>query len=68
MSNESTKLNITYYSNFKQEMDSGSFDKYLEKDFFTKKTNIGIHNDDYIFEMDKKLIKGLAPKDNKKHL
>ena len=44
LSNENIKLNITYYSNFKQEMDSRSFDKYLEKDFFTKKTNIGILN------------------------
>ncbi len=64
--NENTKLNITYYSNFKQEMDSGSFDKYLEKDFFTKKTNIGIHNDDYIFEMDKKLIKRVGSQGQQK--
>ena len=66
LSNENTKLNITYYSNFWQEMDGGSFDKYLEKDFFTKKTNIGIHNDDYIFEMDKKLIKRVGSQGQQK--
>lgn len=66
LSNENTQLNITYYSNFKQEMDSRSFDKYLEKDFFTKKTNIGIHNDDYIFEMDKKLIKRVGSQGQQK--
>ena len=47
-------------------MDNISFDKYLEKDFFTKKTNIGIHNDDYIFEMDKKLIKRVGSQGQQK--
>ena len=40
--------------------------KNLEKDFFTKKTNIGIHNDDYIFEMDKKLIKRVGSQGQQK--
>ena len=38
----------------------------LTKDFFTKKTNIGIHNDDYIFEMDKKLIKRVGSQGQQK--
>ena len=32
-------------------MDTSIFDESLEKDFFTKKTSIGIHNDDYLFKM-----------------
>jgi len=39
---------------------------YLEKDFFTKKKNIGIHNEDYIFEMDKKLIKRVGSQGQQK--
>ena len=38
----------------------------MEKDFYTKKTNIGIHNDDYIFEMNNKLIKRIGSQGQQK--
>ena len=66
ISNETAAFNIKYSSNFSENTNSETFDKYLEKDFFTKKTHIGIHNDDYIFEMDKRLIKRIGSQGQQK--
>ena len=41
-------------------MNCDIYEKYLEKDFYTKKTNIGIHNDEYSFMMNNKLIKRIG--------
>ena len=60
LSTEKEIFNIKYSSNFSESTSKETFDRYLEKDYFTKKTNIGIHNDDYIFEMDEKLIKRIG--------
>lgn len=57
INDEDLKYRIEYYSNFSSDMDTSIYDQNFEKDFFTKKTSIGIHNDDYIFKMDKNLIK-----------
>ena len=54
---EDLNYSINYLSNINQDMDTSIFDESLEKDFFTKKTSIGIHNDDYLFKMDNVLIK-----------
>jgi len=66
ISNEKEEFNIKYSSNFSKNINNENFYKYLEKDFFTKKTNIGIHNDDYIFEMDEKLIKRIGSQGQQK--
>jgi len=57
INDEDLKYRIEYFSNFSSNMDTSIYDQNFEKDFFTKKTNVGIHNDDYLFKMDKNLIK-----------
>ena len=51
------KFSIEYSTNVKSDLSLVDFDKKLESDFYTKKTSIGIHNDDYIFYQDDRLIK-----------
>ena len=51
------KFSIEYSTNVKSNLSLVDFDKKLESDFYTKKTSIGIHNDDYIFYQDDRLIK-----------
>ncbi len=57
INDENVDYSIKYVSNFTQNMNSSIFDKYLEKDFYTKKTSIGTHNDDYTFKMNDNMIK-----------
>jgi DNA replication and repair protein RecF len=59
-------FSILYSSNFNEDMSHQVFEKYLEKDFYTKKTNIGIHNDDYLFNMNNKLIKRIGSQGQQK--
>ena len=66
LNNNSAQFGIKYSSNFLSSMESDVFDKYLEKDFYTKKTNIGIHNDDYVFAMNDKLIKRVGSQGQQK--
>lgn len=66
LNNSKDNFNILYSSNFNEKMSHEVFERYLEKDFYTKKTNIGIHNDDYIFEMNNKLIKRIGSQGQQK--
>ena len=66
LNNNSAQFGIKYSSNFLSSMESDVFDKYLEKDYYTKKTNIGIHNDDYVFAMNDKLIKRVGSQGQQK--
>ena len=66
LNNSKDNFNILYSSNFDEKMSHEVFERYLEKDFYTKKTNIGIHNDDYIFEMNNKLIKRIGSQGQQK--
>ena len=50
-------FNIIYSTEIKEGLSHEDFDKKLEYDFYTKKTSLGIHNDDYVFYLDDKLIK-----------
>ena len=50
-------FNIIYSTEIKEGLSHEDFDKKLEHDFYTKKTSLGIHNDDYVFYLDDKLIK-----------
>ena len=59
-------FSILYSSNFNDKMSHEVYEKYLEKDFYTKKTNIGIHNDDYMFKMKNKLIKRIGSQGQQK--
>ena len=59
-------FSILYSSNFNEKMSHEVYEKYLEKDFYTKKTNIGIHNDDYMFKMKNKLIKRIGSQGQQK--
>ena len=66
LNNSKDNFTILYSSNFNEKMGHEVFEKYLEKDFYTKKTNIGIHNDDYIFKMNNKLIKRIGSQGQQK--
>ena len=66
LNNDNSKYEIKYSSNFSNDFNSRIFDKYLEKDFYTKTTNIGIHHDDFIFEIDNKLIKRIGSQGQQK--
>ena len=59
-------FSIIYSSNFNEKMSYSVFETYLEKDFYTKKTNIGVHNDDYLFNMNNKLIKRIGSQGQQK--
>lgn len=59
-------LSISYSSNIDEKLNKALFEKYLEKDFYTKKTNLGIHNDDYIFYINNKLIKRVGSQGQQK--
>ncbi|MFL3001343.1 MAG: DNA replication/repair protein RecF [Cytophagales bacterium] len=66
LNNSKNNFNVYYSSNFNKEMNCDIYEKYLEKDFYTKKTNIGIHNDDYSFMMNNKLIKRIGSQGQQK--
>ena len=48
---------IKYISNFNKEIRIKDFEKNHRNDFFSLKTSIGIHNDDYLFNLNDLLIK-----------
>ena len=50
-------FNIKYSTEISEELSHEDFDKKIEQDFYTKKTSLGIHNDDYIFYLEDRLIK-----------
>jgi DNA replication and repair protein RecF len=50
-------FNIEYSTEIEEGLKHEDFNKKLEHDFYTKKTSLGIHNDDYIFYLDDRLIK-----------
>ncbi len=64
--NKDIILSINYSSNIDEKLNKDLFQKYLEKDFYTKKTNLGIHNDDYIFYINNKLIKRVGSQGQQK--
>ncbi len=66
LNNSNDNFNVYYSSNFNKGMNCDVYEKYLEKDFYTKKTNIGIHNDDYTFMMKNRLIKRMGSQGQQK--
>ena len=57
LSDKKDKTSIHYHSNYNEKMSVEVFEKNLKKDFYSKKTSLGIHNDDYYFKLNSRLIK-----------
>ncbi len=50
-------INLNYQSKFSEENYKDIFHKSLQKDLILQRTNVGIHKDDYLFEMDEHQLK-----------
>ena len=57
LSDKKDKNSVKYISNFSKKIGIEDFEKNYKKDFFSLKTSIGIHNDDYLFNLNDLLIK-----------
>ena len=57
LADKKDKNSIKYISNFNKDIGIEDFEKNHKNDFFSLKTSIGIHNDDYLFNLNDLLIK-----------
>ena len=57
LSYKTDTTSIDYDSNYNEKMSIEIYEKNINKDFYSKKTSIGIHNDDYHFKLNSRLIK-----------
>ena len=66
IANESEKVSIKYNSQLNEQTFAISLQKSLEKDKISQYTNIGIHKDDIIFEMNEHAIKKIGSQGQQK--
>ncbi len=64
--NTNDEVEITYKSKVEESIDENIFNKFLDYDILTKKTNFGIHKDDYLFYINNKPIKNFASQGQQK--
>ena len=63
---EKHEIEITYKSKVEESIDENIFNKFLDYDILTEKTNFGIHKDDYLFYINNKPIKNFASQGQQK--
>lgn len=62
------KVNVVYHTKVLAEDYRIQYTKGLQKDVMTQRTNLGIHRDEYLFEIDKFLIKKYGSQGQQKSL
>ena len=66
IANESEKVSIVYDSQLNEQTFASSLQKYLEKDRVNQYTNVGIHKDDIVFEMNEHAVKKIGSQGQQK--
>ena len=66
IANESEKVSIKYNSQLNEQTFSTSLQKSLEKDKISQYTNVGIHKDDIVFEMNEHAVKKIGSQGQQK--
>ena len=63
---EKYSIEILYKTKVEESIENNIFNKFLDYDILTEKTNFGIHKDDYLFYIDNKPIKNFASQGQQK--
>jgi DNA replication and repair protein RecF len=66
LSNAKESIDITYQSTLHHEAMQTSFNKNIEKDVYSQRTNAGIHKDDLIFSLEGMMLKQVASQGQRK--